>query len=53
VELDTEPDKPFIKYSGHKGTPAQFTDTFQHGFPYLPVVKLKKEHTIFGFKKSN
>ena len=53
VELDKEPDKPFIKYSGHKGSPAQFTDTFQHGFPYLPVVKLKKEHPIFGFKKSS
>jgi len=50
VELDDEPDKPFIKYSGHKGVPAQFTDTFQHGFPYLPIVKLKKEHPIFGFK---
>lgn len=50
VELDKEPDKPFIKYSGHKGIPAQFTDVFQHGFPYLPVVKLKKEHLIFGFK---
>ena len=49
VELDKEPDKPFIKYSGHKGIPVQFTDIFQHGFPYLPVVKLKKEHLIFGF----
>ncbi|WP_237087750.1 MULTISPECIES: hypothetical protein [Nitrosopumilus] len=48
VELDKEPDKPFIKYSGHKGVPAQFTDIFQHGYPYLPVVKLKKGHPIFG-----
>jgi hypothetical protein len=48
VVIDKEPDKPFIKYSGHKGVPAQFTDIFQHGFPYLPVVKLKKEHLIFG-----
>lgn len=51
VELDKEPDKAFIKYSEHKGIPAQFTDIFQHGFPYLPVVKLKKEHPIFGFKE--
>lgn len=50
VELDEEPSKPFIKYSGHKGIPAQFTDIFQHGFPYLPVVKLKKSHPIFGLK---
>ena len=50
VEMDTEPYKPFVKYSGHKGVPAQFTDIFQHGFPYLPVVKLKKGHPIFGLK---
>lgn len=50
VELDEEPNKPFLKYSGHKGKPVQFTDIFQHGFPYLPVVKLKKEHPVFGFK---
>ncbi|WP_371504004.1 hypothetical protein [Nitrosopumilus adriaticus] len=50
VELDKEPDKVFIKYSGHKGVPAQFTDIFQHGFPYLPIVKLKKEHAVFGLK---
>ena len=50
VELDKEPDKPFIKYSGHKGIPAEFTDIFRHGFPYLPVVKLKKAHPIFGLK---
>jgi len=50
VELDVEPSKAFIKYSGHKGVSAQFTDVFQHGFPYLPVVKLKKSHPIFGLK---
>ncbi len=52
VELDEEPNKPFLKYSGHKGSPPQFTDVFQHGFPYLPVVKLKKGHPIFGFKEA-
>ena len=50
VELDEEPGKPFIKYSGHKGESVQFTDVFQHGFPYLPIVKLKKIHPIFGLK---
>jgi len=50
VELDNEPVKPFIKYSGHKGKPVQFINTFQHGFLYLPVVKLKKGHKIFGLK---
>ena len=50
VELDKEPVKPFIKYSGHRGVPAQFTNTFQHGFLYLPVVKLRKTPTVFGLK---
>ena len=50
TELDEEPNKPFLKYSGHKGVSAHFTDIFQHGFPYLPVVKLKKQHPIFSLK---
>jgi len=50
VELDEEPVKHFIKYSRHKGVPAQFTNVFQHGFAYLSVVKLKKDHQIFGLK---
>ncbi len=50
VQLDERPTKPFIKYSGHKGIPVQFTDVFEHGFPYLPIVVLKKSHPIFGLK---
>ena len=50
VTLDYEPTGPFLKYIGHKGGKAEFTDKFQHGFPYLPVVKLKSAHPIFGIK---
>jgi hypothetical protein len=50
VELDAKPDKPFVKYSGHKGVQAKLTDKFEHGFPYLPIVKLKSSHKIFGLK---
>ena len=50
VTLDYEPTGPFLKYSGHKGGEATFTDKFQHGYPYLPVVKLKSAHPIFGIK---
>ena len=50
VTLDYEPTGPFLKYSGHKGGEAEFTNKFQHGFPYLPVVKLKSAHPIFGIK---
>ena len=50
VTLDYEPTGPFLKYTGHRGGKAEFTDKFQHGFPYLPVVKLKSAHPIFGIK---
>ncbi|RDJ35800.1 MAG: hypothetical protein DWQ19_07915 [Crenarchaeota archaeon] len=50
VEQDDEPPAPFLKYSGHKGGKAEFTNKFQHGYPYLPVVKLKAAHPIFGLK---
>jgi hypothetical protein len=50
VQLDVEPKASFLKYSGHKGASAEFTNKFQHGFPYLPVVKLKAGHPIFGLK---
>lgn len=50
VKLDFEPKEPFLKYTGHKGGKAEFTSHFQHGFPYLPVVKLKSGHPVFGVK---
>lgn len=50
VELDSEPTKPFVKYSGHEGKKTEFTDKFQHGYPYLPIVKLTKSHPVFGLK---
>ena len=50
VTLDYEPTGPFLKYSGHKGGKAEFTNKFQHGYPYLPVIKLKSAHPIFGIK---
>ena len=49
-ELDSEPKLPFIKYSGNEGKPTEFSDKFQHGYHYFPVVKLKKCHPIFGLK---
>jgi hypothetical protein len=49
-ELDSEPKLPFIKYSGHEGKATEFSDKFQHGYHYFPVIKLKKAHPIFGLK---
>lgn len=50
VELDSEPMKPFVKYQGHEGKEPEFSESFEHGFSYLSVIKLKEEHPIFGFK---
>ncbi len=51
VELDSEPMKPFVKYHGHEGKEPELSDSFEHGFSYLSIIKLKNEHPIFGLKK--
>lgn len=48
IELDSEPAKPFVKYQGNKGMDPELTDTFSHGFSYLPIIRLKQAHPIFG-----
>ena len=48
VTLDKEPTKPFLKYSLQEVKAPVFTDKFQHGYSYLPVIKLKTGHPIFG-----
>lgn len=51
VVLDKEPTKPFLQYSNTDDKTPVFTDKFQHGLSYLPVVKLKEGHPIFGLSK--
>lgn len=46
--LDKEPTKPFLQYSLIDTKNPVFTDRFQHGYPYLPIIKLKNSHAIFG-----
>ena len=53
VELTTEPTKPFVKYQGHLGKDPEFSDSFEHGFSYLPIIKIKSQHKIFGFDKNS
>jgi len=48
VKLDKEPTKPFLQYSLQDDKDSIFTDSFQHGYLYLPVIKLKSCHKIFG-----
>lgn len=49
VELDSEPTKHFVKYQGSQGLDPEFSNSFVHGYSYLPIVKIKSEHPIFGF----
>ena len=51
VELDSEPTKHFVKYRGNQGQDPEFSDNFDHGYSYLPIVKIKSEHSIFGLSK--
>jgi len=50
VELESEPMKPFVKYRGHEGKDPELSDSFEHGFSYLSIIKIKNEHPIFGLK---
>lgn len=49
VELDFEPSKNFLKYQGNQGKDPEFSDIIDHGFSYFPIIKIKNEHSIFGF----
>lgn len=51
VELDSEPTKHFVKYRGNQGQDPEFADSFDHGYSYLPIVKIKSEHSIFGLSE--
>ena len=48
IELDSEPTKHFVKYRGNRGQDPEFSDNFDHGYSYLPIVKIKSENSIFG-----
>ncbi len=49
VELESEPVKSFIKYCGTHEQDPEFSDTFDHGYSYLPIIKIKNNHPLFGF----
>ena len=48
IELDSEPTKHFVKYRGNQGQDPEFSNNFDHGYSYLPVVKIKSGNSIFG-----
>ncbi len=49
VKLDSEPTHHFLKYQGNQGLEPEFSNNFEHGYSYLPIIKIKNDHSIFGF----
>ena len=49
VKLDSEPTKHFLKYQGNQGKDPEFSNNFEHGYTYLPIIKVKNPHSVFGF----
>jgi len=49
VELDSKPSNHFLKYQGNQVKEPEFSDSFVHGFSYMPIIFLKENHPIFGF----
>jgi len=50
LELDSEPMMPFLKYRGEEGKDPELTTSFDHGYSYLPIIKIKNDIPIFGLK---
>jgi len=47
VKLDSEPIKPFLKYSSKDGLEPTFVSAItEHGYSYLKVIKLKDKHPL-------
>ena len=49
VKLDCEPPKHFLKYQGNQGKDPEFSNSIEHGFSYLPIIKIKNTPSVFGF----
>ena len=47
VKLESEPTKPFLKYSSKDGIEPSFVGgPSEHGYSYLKVIKLKDKHPL-------
>jgi len=50
VALDSEPEKPFLKYSTNNGTQPSFVDNpSAHGYSYIKIIKLKDSHPLVNY----
>jgi hypothetical protein len=47
INMDSTPVKPFLKYSAQKVEKPAFTNNIdEHGYVYMKVIKLKKDHPL-------
>ncbi len=47
AKLESEPTKPFLKYSSKDGMDPVFVNTIsEHGYSYLKIIKLKDKHPL-------
>jgi len=50
VVLDSNPEKPFLKYSTNNGTEPSFVENpKEHGYSYIKIIKLKDTHPLVNY----
>jgi hypothetical protein len=51
VVLDSDPKKPFLKFSTNSGVEPVFVDTpSEHGYSYIKIIKLKETHPLINYE---
>jgi len=52
LEMEQEPKMPFLKYRSEDGKDPELTSSFEHGYSYLSIIKIKNEHPIFSLNQA-
>ncbi len=51
VTLDSDPKKPFLKFSTNNGIDPLFVDSpSEHGYSYIKIIKLKETHPLVNYE---
>ncbi len=51
VTLDSDPKKPFLKFSTNNGIDPVFVDSpSEHGYSYIKIIKLKETHPLVNYE---
>ena len=49
VMCEKGPEMPFLRYKHDEDREPEFVEKIEHGYVYMPIIKLKRPHPIFGF----